>query len=142
MPDSASMPVSSSSTAYRTTSSHGVPAGTVRVAPAQAEASGTSTPERTSRTTTPSNPASETSRLDPPPTTSSGSPSASAVRTVSSSSASVVVSTYRRAGPPTRRVVRSASVVAAMRTAGHTIVGGTLAGEQSAVLSSVCTRPG
>ena len=142
MPDSVSMPVSSCSTAYRTTSSHGVPAGTVSVTPAHAEASGTSMPLRTSRTTTPSKPASATSRLDPPPTTRTGSPDSSAARTAAISFASVVVSTYREGAPPTRSVVRSARVEDCAVVAGQWIVGGTLSGEQSSVLSSVCTSPG
>src|SRR5262245_16348378 len=66
-------------------------------------------PEVAMRTTVPSKPSSETTRLDPPDRTSSGSSASSTSRTASTSSSVVVTVTSRAAGPPTRIVVREDS---------------------------------
>src|SRR6478735_418140 len=107
MPDRASIPLHSCTTAVATRASQSSPAATVTVAPLQSETSALM-PRVATRTTVPGNPLSATSRFDPPPSTSTGSPSASADRTASTSSVSVVAVTTARAGPPTRSVVSCA----------------------------------
>ena len=61
------------------------------------------------RTTTPSNPSSLTSRLLPPPRMKHPTPRARAKRTADSISSSSPVSTNQRAAPPTPSVVYCAS---------------------------------
>ena len=107
MPDRASIPLHSCSTAVATRASQSSPAATVTVAPLQSETSAVM-PRVATRTTVPGKPWSAISRFDPPPSTSTGSPAASAARTASTSSVSVVAVTTARAGPPTRSVVSSA----------------------------------
>src|SRR4051794_19384509 len=126
IPDSASTPTKPRRTASSTNGSHGSPAATLTEAPAQASCS-TSTPRVSTRTTVPSKPASETTRLLPPPSTSTGRPATSASRTAVTRSSSVRARTSVPAGgapgpprrgpgpgappaPPTRSVVRSASL--------------------------------
>src|SRR6478672_1808903 len=109
MPDSASTPAQSSSTARTTTSSQTSPAATRTVAPPHWSADSTVMPEVATRTTVPAKPSSAMSRLEPPETTSRGSSASSTSRTASTSSSVVVTVTSRAAGPPTRMVVRSAS---------------------------------
>ena len=107
MPDRASIPLHSCSTAVATRASQSSPAATVTVAPLQSETSAVM-PRVATRTTVPGNPWSAISRFEPPPSTSTGSPAASAARTASTSSVSVVAVTTARAGPPTRSVVQLA----------------------------------
>ena len=66
MPDSASTPDHSSSTARATRSSHGSPAATTTAAPPHESAESTRTPRVATLTTVPSNPASGRTRFDPP----------------------------------------------------------------------------
>src|SRR3954447_24035478 len=109
IPDSASTPTKPRRTASSTNGSHGSPEATLTEAPAQASCS-TSTPRVSTRTTVPSKPASETTRLLPPPSTSTGRPATSASRTAVTRSSSVRARTSVPAGPPIRSVVRSASL--------------------------------
>src|SRR3954468_11797808 len=109
MPERVSTPASPRSTVRATRSSHGSPAATRSVTPAQALASSSVTPRVAIRTTVPSKPASPTSRLEPPPSTRTGSPRPSHALIVSMIPCVLVAVTSRRAGPPTCRVVRPAS---------------------------------
>src|SRR5208282_2572868 len=61
------------------------------------------------RSTSPLNPASETSRLLPPPSTKSGSARSLAQGTASTISSSLAAWTNQRAGPPMPKVVKGAS---------------------------------
>src|SRR6478609_9522005 len=114
IPESASMPARPWSTACATSSSQSSPAATVSTTPphwARASTSqvsvSASTPVVATWTTRPSNPSSDTTRLEPPASSSTGVPAASASATAATSSASVVARTHSRPGPPRRRVVWS-----------------------------------
>ena len=116
MPDRPSTPSSPSSTVNATKSSQLQPASaltcTIRSPfSTGAASSGTVICRRASRTTTPLNGPSATSRLDPPPITHSGSPLESASSTASITPTREVGSMNRAIWPPTPIVVRSAKLV-------------------------------
>ena len=108
MPDRPSTPSSPSSTVNATKSSQLQPASAFSTG---AASSGTVICRRASRTTTPLNGPSATSRLDPPPITHSGSPLESASSTASITPTREVGSMNRAIWPPTPIVVRSAKLV-------------------------------